>query len=50
MEKGQPWLVMQMTGENVKVWERSKKFRKWAKNLGIELPGFQAKVVEKPRL
>lgn len=50
MDKGQPWLVMQMTGENVRVWSHSKKFQKWADDLGIMLPHLQPKVVEKPRL
>ncbi len=39
MEKGQPWLVMQMTGENVGAWKDSRKFQKWAKDLGVVIPG-----------
>ncbi len=50
MEKGQPWLVMQMTKENMAHWKSSKKFQRWAKDLGILLPEFQAKVMAKPRL
>jgi hypothetical protein len=50
MEKGQPWLVMQMTGGNMAHWKNSKKFQRWAKELGISFPEIQAKAMTKPRL
>jgi hypothetical protein len=39
MDKGHPWTVMQMTKENVNHWKGSQKFQKWAKELGITIPG-----------
>jgi hypothetical protein len=50
MDKGQPWLVMQMTGENMGHWKTSAKFQRWARELGISFPEIQAKVMAKPRL
>lgn len=35
MDKGKPWLVMQMTKENMVAWSGSPEFQKWAKGLGI---------------
>lgn len=37
MEKGKPWLVMQMTKENMAAWSSSKSFQKWADGLGIKV-------------
>lgn len=37
MEKGKPWLVMQMSKDNMKVWSSSASFKKWAKELGITI-------------
>ena len=37
MEKGKPWLVMEMTKENMNAWSGSASFQKWAKGLGITI-------------
>lgn len=36
-EKGKPWLVMEMTKENMNAWSSSESFQKWAKGLGITI-------------
>lgn len=39
MSKGKPWLVMKMSRENVSHWKTSAKFQKWARELGVTIPG-----------